>query len=33
MIAEEGKYTLQRKFEGMGVAFNHHNIDEVDESL
>ena len=28
-IAEEGKYTLQRKFEGLGVAFNQHNIDEV----
>jgi GTP pyrophosphokinase len=28
-IADEGKYTLQRKLEGMGVVFNHHNIDEV----
>jgi GTP pyrophosphokinase len=29
MIAEEGKYALQRKFEGLGVAFNNHNIEEV----
>jgi GTP diphosphokinase / guanosine-3',5'-bis(diphosphate) 3'-diphosphatase len=28
-IADEGKYTLQRKIEGMGAAFNPHNIDEV----
>ena len=28
-IAEEGKYTLQRKLEGMGAAFNQHNIDEL----
>lgn len=28
-VAEEGKYTLQRKLEGMGVAINSHNIDEV----
>jgi len=28
-IADEGKYTLQRKIEGMGAAFNQHNIDEV----
>ena len=28
-IADEGKYTLQRKVEGMGAAFNQHNIDEV----
>jgi GTP pyrophosphokinase len=28
-IAEEGKYTLQRKLEGMGVAMNQHNIDEL----
>ena len=28
-IAEDGKYTLQRKLEGMGVAFNIHNIDEL----
>lgn len=28
-IGEEGKYTLERKFESMGVAFNQANIDEV----
>ncbi|MEJ7737613.1 MAG: RelA/SpoT family protein [Chitinophagaceae bacterium] len=28
-IAEEGKYTLQRKMEGMGAGFNQHNIDEL----
>jgi len=28
-VAEDGKYTLQRKIEGMGAAFNQHNIDEV----
>ncbi|MDB5251762.1 MAG: transporter [Flaviaesturariibacter sp.] len=28
-VAEEGKYTLQRKLEGMGAAVNQHNIDEV----
>ncbi len=28
-IADEGKYTVQRKIEAMGVAFNQHNIDEV----
>jgi GTP pyrophosphokinase len=28
-IADEGKYTLQRKLEGLGVAFNSHNIDEL----
>jgi GTP diphosphokinase / guanosine-3',5'-bis(diphosphate) 3'-diphosphatase len=28
-VAEEGKYTLQRKLEGIGVAMNQHNIDEV----
>jgi GTP pyrophosphokinase len=28
-IADEGKYTLQRKIEGMGAAFQPHNIDEV----
>ena len=28
-IAEEGKYIAQRKIEGMGAAFNQHNIDEV----
>ncbi|MDQ3278723.1 MAG: bifunctional (p)ppGpp synthetase/guanosine-3',5'-bis(diphosphate) 3'-pyrophosphohydrolase [Bacteroidota bacterium] len=28
-VAEEGKYTLQRKFEGMGVSMSQHNIDEL----
>jgi len=28
-IAEEGKYTLQRKMEGIGAAFSQHNIDEL----
>jgi len=28
-IADEGKYTLQRKMEGLGVAMNGHNIDEI----
>lgn len=28
-VGEEGKYTLQRKLEGLGVAFNHHNIEEL----
>jgi len=28
-IADEGKYTVQRKIEGMGGAFNQHNIDEL----
>ncbi len=28
-VAEDGKYTVQRKIEGMGAAFNQHNIDEV----
>jgi guanosine-3',5'-bis(diphosphate) 3'-pyrophosphohydrolase len=28
-VADEGKYTVQRKLEGMGVAFNAHNIDEI----
>src|SRR5215475_6677550 len=28
-IAEEGKYTLQRKLEGLGAAFSQHNIDEL----
>jgi len=28
-IAEEGKYTVQRKLEGMGATFNQHNIDEL----
>jgi GTP diphosphokinase / guanosine-3',5'-bis(diphosphate) 3'-diphosphatase len=28
-IAEDGKYTLQRKVEGIGAAFSQHNIDEL----
>ncbi|HUC83221.1 MAG TPA: bifunctional (p)ppGpp synthetase/guanosine-3',5'-bis(diphosphate) 3'-pyrophosphohydrolase [Flavisolibacter sp.] len=28
-VAEEGKYTLQRKLEGLGVAVSQHNIDEL----
>ena len=28
-IADDGKYTVQRKVEGMGAAFNQHNIDEL----
>ncbi len=28
-IADDGKYTLQKKIEGMGAAFNVHNIEEV----
>ena len=28
-IAEEGKYTLQRKLDGIGAAFSQHNIDEL----
>ena len=28
-IAEDGKYTLQKKLEGMGAAFSQHNIDEL----
>jgi GTP pyrophosphokinase len=28
-IAEDGKYILQRKLEGMGAAFNEHNIAEL----
>ncbi|HEV7330650.1 MAG TPA: bifunctional (p)ppGpp synthetase/guanosine-3',5'-bis(diphosphate) 3'-pyrophosphohydrolase [Flavisolibacter sp.] len=28
-VAEEGKYTLQRKLEGMGVSMSQHNIDEL----
>ena len=28
-IAEEGKYTLQRKLEGMGAAFSQNNIEEL----
>jgi GTP pyrophosphokinase len=28
-ISEDGKYTLQRKLEGLGAAVNHHNIEEI----
>jgi guanosine-3',5'-bis(diphosphate) 3'-pyrophosphohydrolase len=28
-VADEGKYTVQRKLEGVGASFNHHNIDEL----
>ena len=28
-IADEGKYIVQRKIEGLGAAFNQHNIDEL----
>ena len=28
-VAEEGKYILQRKLEGLGVAYSQHNIDEL----
>ncbi|MEJ7912276.1 MAG: bifunctional (p)ppGpp synthetase/guanosine-3',5'-bis(diphosphate) 3'-pyrophosphohydrolase [Chitinophagaceae bacterium] len=28
-VAEDGRYTLQKKIEGLGAAFNQHNIDEV----
>ncbi|MEP6747947.1 MAG: bifunctional (p)ppGpp synthetase/guanosine-3',5'-bis(diphosphate) 3'-pyrophosphohydrolase [Bacteroidota bacterium] len=28
-IAEEGKYILQKKLEGLGAAYNQHNIDEL----
>lgn len=28
-IAEDGKYILQKKLEGMGAAFNQYNIDEL----
>lgn len=28
-VAEEGKYTLQRKLEGVGASFTQHNIDEL----
>ncbi len=28
-IAEEGKYILQRKLEGMGAAMNQHNLEEL----
>jgi guanosine-3',5'-bis(diphosphate) 3'-pyrophosphohydrolase len=28
-IAEDGKYTLQKKLEGMGANFQPHNIEEI----
>lgn len=28
-VADEGKYILQRKLDGMGAAFQQHNIDEL----
>jgi len=28
-VADEGKYTLQRKLEGVGAVFSQHNIDEL----
>ncbi|RYF84999.1 MAG: bifunctional (p)ppGpp synthetase/guanosine-3',5'-bis(diphosphate) 3'-pyrophosphohydrolase, partial [Chitinophagaceae bacterium] len=28
-VAEEGKYTLQRKLEGIGAQVNQHNVDEL----
>ncbi|TAH12084.1 MAG: bifunctional (p)ppGpp synthetase/guanosine-3',5'-bis(diphosphate) 3'-pyrophosphohydrolase [Sphingobacteriia bacterium] len=28
-IAEDGKYTLQRKLESMGAAYSHYNIEEL----
>ena len=28
-VADDGKYTVQRKLEGMGAAFTQHNIDEL----
>jgi GTP diphosphokinase / guanosine-3',5'-bis(diphosphate) 3'-diphosphatase len=28
-IADDGKYTVQKKLEGMGAAFSQHNIDEL----
>jgi len=28
-IADDGKYTMQKKLEGMGASFSQHNIDEV----
>lgn len=28
-IADEGKYIVQRKLDGIGAAFNQHNIDEL----
>jgi GTP pyrophosphokinase len=28
-VGDEGKYTVQRKLEGVGASFNQHNIDEL----
>lgn len=28
-IAEEGKYILERKLDGIGVAYNQHNLEEI----
>jgi GTP pyrophosphokinase len=28
-VADDGKYTVQRKVEGLGAAFSQHNIDEL----
>jgi len=28
-VADDGKYTLQRRLEGLGAAYNQHNIDEL----
>lgn len=28
-VADEGKYTIQRKLEGLGAAFTQHNLDEL----
>ena len=28
-VAEDGKYAVQRKLEGMGASFSQHNIDEL----
>lgn len=29
MVADEGKYTVQRKLEGLGASLSQHNIDEL----
>ena len=29
LVAEEGKYTLQRKLEGMGASMSQHNLEEL----
>jgi GTP pyrophosphokinase len=28
-VAEDGKYTLQRKLDGMGTSMTHHNVEEL----